>query len=81
LNSAKFDKNLFLKYLSGKNYRIISTLGKSSYYKCLKAQTHMMNGKKEIDIILRFVDAMIYAPGCTLDQFAQDYIEKKLLKE
>jgi hypothetical protein len=36
-NSAKFDMNLHVKYLSGKNYKIISTLGKSSYYKCLKA--------------------------------------------
>jgi hypothetical protein len=32
-NSAKFDMNLLVKYLSGKNYKIISILGKSSYYK------------------------------------------------
>jgi hypothetical protein len=31
-NSAKFDMNLLVKYLSGKNYKIISTLRKSSYY-------------------------------------------------
>jgi hypothetical protein len=30
--SAKFYTNLLVKYLSGKNYKIISTLGKSSYY-------------------------------------------------
>jgi hypothetical protein len=29
-------------------------------------------------IILRFVDAMIYAPGYTLDQFTQDYSDKKI---
>jgi hypothetical protein len=31
--SAKFDMNFLVKYLSGNNYKIISTLGKSSYYK------------------------------------------------
>jgi hypothetical protein len=31
-NSVKFDMNLLVKYVSGKNYKIISTLGKSSYY-------------------------------------------------
>jgi hypothetical protein len=46
LNSAKFDMNLLIKYLSGKNYKIISTLGKSSYYKCLKAETQVMIEKK-----------------------------------
>jgi hypothetical protein len=79
-NSAKFDMNLLVKYLSGKNYKIISTLEKSSYYKCLKAETQVMVGKKEIQVTLRFVDAMIYAPGCTLDQFTQDYTEKKVVE-
>jgi hypothetical protein len=32
----------------------------------------MIVGKKEIEVTLRFVDAMIYAPGYTLDQFTQD---------
>jgi hypothetical protein len=45
-NSAKFDMNLLVKYLSGKNNKIFSTLGKTSYYKCLKAETHLMVGKK-----------------------------------
>jgi hypothetical protein len=45
-NCAKFDMNLLVKYLSGKDYKIISTLGKSSYFKCLKDETQVMNGKK-----------------------------------
>jgi predicted nucleic acid-binding protein len=39
-----------------------------------------MNGKKEIDVILRFVDAMVYSPDCTFDQFMQDYTEKKVVE-
>jgi hypothetical protein len=35
---------------------------------------------KETQLILRFVDAMIYAPGYTLDQFTQDYTEKKVVE-
>jgi hypothetical protein len=62
-NSAKFDMNLLETYLSGKNYKIISTLGKSSYYKCLKAEIQVMVGKKETQVTLRFIDAIIYAPG------------------
>jgi hypothetical protein len=42
-NSAKFDMNLFVKYLSGKNYKIISTVVKSIYYKCFKAETFASN--------------------------------------
>jgi hypothetical protein len=72
--------NLLVKYLSVKNYKIISTLGKSNYYKSLKAETQVMVGKKEIQMTLRIVDAMIYASGCTLDQFTQDYTEKKVIE-
>jgi predicted nucleic acid-binding protein len=46
----------------------------------LKAQTQVMVGKKEIQMTLRFVDAMIYAPGYTLDQITQDYKEKKVVE-
>jgi predicted nucleic acid-binding protein len=43
----------------------------------LDSETQVMVGKKEIQMTLRFVDAMIYTPSCTLDQFTQDYTEKK----
>jgi hypothetical protein len=89
-NSAKFDMNLLVKYLCTGEYKIVSTLGKSSYYKCLKVKTSVLgkekvNSEGEItqnkhEITLRFVDAMIYAPGCILDQFTQDYTEKKDVK-
>jgi hypothetical protein len=38
-NSAKFDMNLLVKYLSVGKYHIISTLEKSDYYKWLKVET------------------------------------------
>jgi hypothetical protein len=31
-------------------------------------------------VTLRFVDPMIYAPGYILDQFTQDYTDKKVTK-
>jgi predicted nucleic acid-binding protein len=65
--------NLLVKYLSCGKYRIISTLIKRNYYNCLKVETEK--------VILRFVDVMIYAPDCTLDQFTQDYTEKKGVEE
>jgi hypothetical protein len=87
-NSAKFDMNLLLKYLQGKNDRIISTLGKSCYNKCLKVETNAYNMDKVDDngehfhdkITYKFVDIMIYAPGCTLAQFTQDETDKKEIK-
>jgi hypothetical protein len=72
--------NLLVEYLYIGDYKIESTLGKSSYYKCLKVKTNVMDGKREKKVTLRFVDAMIYAPGCTLDQFTQDYTDKKDIK-
>jgi hypothetical protein len=36
--------------------------------------------EKPKKVTLSFVDAMIYAPGCTLDQFTQDYSDKKVTK-
>jgi hypothetical protein len=41
----------------------------------LKAETQVMIGKKEMQVTLRFDDAMIYAPGYTLDQFTKNYTE------
>jgi hypothetical protein len=74
-NSAKFDMNLLVKYLCIEDYKIESTLGKNTYYKCLKVKS-IVDDK---EITLRFVDIMIYAPECTFDQFTQDYTEKKVV--
>jgi hypothetical protein len=46
----------------------------------LKAEIQVMVGKKETQVTLRFIDAIIYAPGWTLDQFTQDYTEKKVVE-
>jgi hypothetical protein len=39
-----------------------------------------MVDKKEIQMTLRFGDAMIHALGCILDQFTQDYTENKVIE-
>jgi hypothetical protein len=46
----------------------------------LKAETTVFKNEKLQKINLRFVDAMIYAPVCTIDQFTHDYTDKKVYK-
>jgi hypothetical protein len=43
----------------------------------LKVSTSVYKNSKPKKDILWFVDAMINAPGCRLDQFTQDYTDKK----
>jgi predicted nucleic acid-binding protein len=72
--------NLFGKYLCIDEYKIESTLGKNIYYKCLKVSASVHKNEKPKKVTLRFVDAMIYAPGYIFDQFTQDYRDKKVTK-
>jgi hypothetical protein len=69
--------NWLIKNISGNNYKISSTLWNNCYYNCyyngLKTETYVYKMDKVDDkISRRFVDAMIYSPGCTLDQITQD---------
>jgi hypothetical protein len=79
-NSAKSDMNLHGKSLCIDDYKIKPTLGRGNYYKCLKISISVYKNKKLKKVTLRFVNTMIYASGYTLDQFTQDYTDKKEIK-
>jgi hypothetical protein len=79
-NSVKFDMHFFVKYVCIGDYKIEFALVKSSYYICLKESIFVYKNKKPREVILRFVDAIIYTPRCTIDHFTQNYTNKNVSK-
>jgi hypothetical protein len=72
--------NFLVKYLCIDYNKFESIFISSSYNKCLKVYTSVYKNKKLKKLTLRIENAMIYAPGCTLDPFTQDDTDKKLTK-